>query len=141
TDAHHGDGSWELFASEHDVMYYCFCEGRDDRINNNFNMQLLRPVTPDKYFNLLQKIFIQAVEAFQPEAIFWNWGYDGTAGEYGDMGLPLDLHVKLAAELKAIADRMCSGRLITVLCGGHRRDYAALLIPEIIRVMAGPEIT
>ncbi|MDP2719004.1 MAG: hypothetical protein U1D67_06455 [Dehalococcoidia bacterium] len=141
TDAHHGDGSWELFESDPDVMYFCFCPGRDENSGNNFNIQLPWPLTSDKYLKLVRQYFIPAVKSYQPEAIFWNWGYDGTVGEYGDMGLPVDFHAKLASELKETADKICSGRLITVLCGGQRRDYAARLIPEIIKVLAGPDIS
>ena len=37
--------------------------------------------------------------AFQPEAVFWNWGYDGTSGDYGDLGLTPDVHEAIAARL------------------------------------------
>ena len=74
--------------------------------------------------------------AFQPEILFWNWGYDGTQGDYGDIGITPDCHISLAKELKRMADKICRGRLIVVLCGGSRRDLARFVIPEIIRVIS-----
>jgi hypothetical protein len=43
----------------------------------------------------------------------------------------------MARELKRIADEVCRGRLIVVLCGGSRRDMARRLIPPVVRVLAG----
>ena len=74
--------------------------------------------------------------AFDPEAIFWNWGYDGTIGEYGDMGLTAQLHVQLASQIKSFAAEGCNGRLVVILCGGSRRDLATLIIPRIVEVLA-----
>jgi acetoin utilization deacetylase AcuC-like enzyme len=68
--------------------------------------------------------------------LFWNWGYDGTQGEYGDIGLTPDVHILLANELKTAAKELCQGRLIIVLCGGSRRDLARRLIPDVIIVLA-----
>jgi acetoin utilization deacetylase AcuC-like enzyme len=73
---------------------------------------------------------------FQPEILFWNWGYDGTQGDYGDLGLTENFHISLAKVLKVVADQVLKGRLIVVLCGGSRRDLARYLIPEIIAVLA-----
>ena len=70
-----------------------------------------------------------------PEIVFWNWGYDGTVGEYGDMGLSPEVHLKLAAQIKHVAEETCSGRLIIVLCGGSRRDLARSLIPQVIKTL------
>ncbi|MCJ7593417.1 MAG: hypothetical protein MUO52_01415, partial [Desulfobacterales bacterium] len=59
----------------------------------------------------------------------------GTAGEYGDMGLGPGLHRGLALEIRKMAEEVCKGRLIVVLCGGARRDLATLLIPMVIETL------
>ena len=81
--------------------------------------------------------FLSRSRAFQPEAIFWNWGYDGTQGDYGDIGLTSEAHIRLAQTLRRAADHLCQGRLVVVLCGGGRRDLARRLIPQIISVLLG----
>jgi len=101
------------------------------------NFQVPWRVSDEEYLRLVREGFLPRAKAFQPEAIFWNWGYDGTQGDYGDIGLTPDCHVRLAQELKGAADSMCHGRLIVVLCGGSRRDLARRLIPQLIRVLAG----
>ncbi len=94
-------------------------------------------VTDAEYLRLVKEAFFHRAQAFQPEMLFWNWGFDGTRGEYGDIGLTPDSHISLALELKAMADRLCQGKLVTVLCGGRRRDLASRLCLSIIKVMAG----
>ena len=82
--------------------------------------------------NLVREEFVSRAKAFGPELIFWNWGYDGTLGEYGDMGLSPDCHFALAEELRALAEEVCSGRLVVVLCGGQGRETATYMIPKVI---------
>ena len=137
TDAHHGDGTWEIFSDDTDVLYMCFCSGSYEEKNNKVNIQVPWSVSDDEYLWLISEHFLPRVESFIPEAIFWNWGYDGTNGEYGDIGLTPESHVLFARELKRAADTLCHGRLIVVLCGGSRRDLAHHLIPNVIRVLAG----
>jgi acetoin utilization deacetylase AcuC-like enzyme len=83
---------------------------------------------------------LERVKTFCPEILFWNWGYDGTQGEYGDIGLTPEVHILLARELKKIADEVSHGRFIIVLCGGSRRDLARYLIPKMIEVLAETEL-
>jgi len=136
TDAHHGNGTWEIFEDDSDVLYVCLCPNRFEEKNNKVNVQVPCKVSDAEYLRLVREGFIERARAFAPEAIFWNWGYDGTQGEYGDVGLTPNLHVRLAMALKEAADELCQSRLIVVLCGGSRRDLARRLIPDIIRVLA-----
>ena len=85
---------------------------------------------------IAEKAFENQVTPFRPEVIFWNWGYDGTVGDYGDIGISREFHARMAGGIKKLADEQCSGRLIVILCGGSRRDYAAYLIPRLIGVLA-----
>ncbi len=135
TDAHHGDGTWDIFKDDQDVQYICLCSGRDAETNHKINVRVPSQLDDQAYLHLLSGR-LGKVAAFRPELIFWNWGYDGTRGEYADMGLTPGLHARLAAVLQNAAGRICSGRLITVLCGGSRRDLARKLIPGIIEVLA-----
>lgn len=139
TDAHHGNGTWEIFEADAELLYVCFCSNRSLEENNKVNIHVPWRVGDEEYLRLVTEGFLPRAKAFQPEAILWNWGYDGTQGEYGDIGLTPDFHVRLAQKLKEAADAVCQGRLIVVLCGGSRRDLAHRLIPQLIRVLAAQE--
>lgn len=141
TDAHHGDGTWEIFESDPNVLYVCFCGYPFSEENNNVNIQVPVRVKDEEYLRCIKEGFLLRAKTFQPEILFWNWGYDGTQGEYGDIGLSPDVHILLANELKRVANEICQGRLIIVLCGGSRRDLAHYLIPRIIKILTERDIT
>jgi acetoin utilization deacetylase AcuC-like enzyme len=136
TDAHHGNGTWELFENNPRVLYICFCSGGSQKKNTNLNVHIPRKVRDSAYLSLAKDSFQKWIIPFQPEIIFWNWGYDGTIGEYGDIGLSQGFHIQMAKEIRRLAQKICGGKLIVVLCGGSRRDYAKLLIPSIIDILA-----
>jgi len=136
TDPHHGDGTWELFENNLAVLYICFCSGSFQEKNQNVNIHVPFKVKDSSYLALAKDCFQKWVKVFQPEIIFWNWGYDGTIGEYGDIGVTPESHLQMAREIKELANEVCSGRLIIILCGGSRRDYANFLIPRIITILA-----
>ena len=56
--------------------------------------------------------------------------------EYVDKGLTKDCHLEIAKIIKGTADKMCQGRLITILCGGSSHAVATYIIPRIIAHMA-----
>jgi acetoin utilization deacetylase AcuC-like enzyme len=135
TDAHHGDGTWEIFEADPDVLYVCFCTDPYWEENNKVNIQVPMRVKDEEYLKLIREGFSPRFKIFQPEILFWNWGYDGTQGEYGDIGLTPECHILLAKELKAMAVENSGGRFIIVLCGGSRRDLARYLIPQVIEIL------
>lgn len=135
TDAHHGDGSWELFENDPRVLYVCFCNGAFEEKNANVNIQVPLQIRDEEYIRLVRENLEERLSHFKSDLIFWNWGYDGTVGEYGDIGLTPHLQMRLAFEIKKLAQEFCKERLIVVLCGGSRRDYAFYLIPKIINTL------
>jgi acetoin utilization deacetylase AcuC-like enzyme len=136
TDAHHGDGTWELFANDSEVLYLCLCSEPFEEINYNVNLHVSSGISDNDYVELVEDALSRYIGPFGPELLFWNWGYDGTTGEYGDMGLSPSCHLKVARLLAATARELCKGRLIVVLCGGSCRELACQLIPKIIRILA-----
>jgi len=137
TDAHHGDGTWELFADRPEVLYICFCREPSHERNGNVNVHIPFQAGDEGYLHITRNVFDRWIKPFSPEIIFWNWGYDGTVDEYGDMGLSPEFHVRLCSEIKEMAEDVSKGRLVVVLCGGSRRDLARLIIPGVIEVLAG----
>jgi hypothetical protein len=56
-------------------------------------------------------------------------------GKYADIGLTLELHVRLASEIREVAEEVSEGRLTVILYGGRRRDLASMIIHGIIWVL------
>ncbi len=137
TDAHHADGTRDIFGHDDSVLHVCLCNQECVDEYGNVDVEIPFETSDDEYLVRLEREFGPRAAAFRPEYIFWEFGYDATQGEYGDKGLTRDCHLKLARVIKGVADSACHGRLITILCGGSGRALATYTIPRIIRCLAG----
>ncbi|MFC1943074.1 hypothetical protein ACFLWO_00620 [Chloroflexota bacterium] len=136
TDCHHADGTRDIFVHDRDVLHICFCYQDYSDNDNNVDVKIPYRTSDGEYLSRVRGEFVPRVVAFEPEYIFWEFGYDATQGEYGDKGLTRDCHPGLARLIKETADKVCQGRLITILCGGSGRAVATYTIPRIINCLA-----
>jgi len=136
TDSHHANGTRDIFAGDDDVLHVCFCY--QDYVDEHNNVDVMIPYhsSDEEYLTRMRQEFVPRAITFKPEYIFWEFGYDATQGEYGDKGLTRDCHLELARLIKGVADKVCHGRLITILCGGSGRAIATYTIPRIIDCLA-----
>jgi acetoin utilization deacetylase AcuC-like enzyme len=136
TDAHHADGTRDIFANDESVLHVCCCWQDYADGKNNVDIKIPYGISDEEFLNRLERALESRVLQFQPEIIFWEFGYDATRGEYGDKGLSPDCHPRIASLVKSLADRACQGRLIAILCGGSSRSIARYTIPRIINCLA-----
>jgi acetoin utilization deacetylase AcuC-like enzyme len=136
TDCHHADGTRDIFKKDSNVLHVCFCHQNYSDSHNKVDIMIPSHTSDEEYLAKVREEFIPRAESFKPEYIFWEYGYDATQGEYGDKGLTRDCHVKLAQIIKAVADSICQGRIVVILCGGSGRAVAAYTIPRIISCLA-----
>jgi len=136
TDCHYADGTRDIFGNDESVLHVCFCH--QDYSDNHNNVDVLIPyrASDEEYLARMRQEFVPRAASFNPEYIFWEFGYDATRGEYGDKGLTRDCHLELARLIKGVANRVCRGRLIVILCGGSGRALATYTIPRIIACLA-----
>jgi len=90
------------------------------------------------YFDLVKRNFPGRVAGFSPDFLFWYFGFDTHAGDYGDIGLTGPCYLHLAALMRDLAGKSCGGKLEVVLGGGSRTELASSLIPPVIERLAGP---
>ena len=146
TDAHHADGTREIFRADPDVFHLCFC-GTDYESGDGTKVDVAYP-TPweaggrerpmdDAYFDLVARHARSRVGRFRPDLLFWYFGFDTHRGDYGDIGLSGPCYWKIAEMMKALAEEVCRGRIEVVLGGGSHQRLATRLIPPIIERLAG----
>jgi acetoin utilization deacetylase AcuC-like enzyme len=146
TDAHHGDGTRDLFRGDPDVLHICFC-GTDYESEDGTKVDVACP-SPwengrgersmnDLYFDLIARHVPRRVSRFKPDLLFWYFGFDTHQGDYGDIGLSGPCYWKIADLMKSLAGEICGGKLEVVLGGGSHREIATYLIPPIIERLAG----
>lgn len=141
TDAHHGDGTRDIYQDDPEVLHVCLC-GFDfvsqDGTKVDVAVNPLSHENPDEeYLHVAEEAFTQRAERFKPDLFIWYFGYDGHRGDYGDMGLSITCYLGLASLMVGLAEKLCGGRLLTVLGGGSRTDLATAILPRIIARLAG----
>ncbi len=146
TDAHHGDGTRDLFSGDRDVLHVCVC-GHEYESPDGTKVDLAWPDARegaaggrsmnDAYLDLVRRQFPERVRRFGPDMIFWYFGFDTHDGDYGDIGLTGPCYWNIASLAKDLADATCAGRLEVVLGGGSHTRIATYLIPPIIEKLAG----
>jgi acetoin utilization deacetylase AcuC-like enzyme len=149
TDAHHGDGTRELFLDDPDILHVCFC-GVEYESPDGTKVDVGYPDprgsgvgTPanDAYFDRVSRQFPDRVRRFRPDLLFWYFGFDTHQGDYGDIGLTGPCYWNIACLMRDLAGEVCGGKFAVVLGGGSRTELATYLIPPVIERLAGPLIT
>jgi len=145
TDAHHGDGTREIFLDDPDILHVCIC-GREyespDRTKVDVGFPDLRGSAADRtandaYFDRVAQQFPDRARRFRPDLLFWYFGFDTHRGDYGDIGLTGPCYWNIALLVRDLAGEVCDGRLAVVLGGGSHTKLATYLIPPVIERLAG----
>lgn len=137
TDCHHGNGTRNIFLDDIDVLHVCFCD--TDRIEGEGTKICVDTgwhSTDELYMERVKEEFFERVADFRPDMILHNLGHDTCQGDYGDRGLSPEFFPRLAAEVKACAERICHGRYLVLTHGGDRADVAEYIFPRIIEILA-----
>ncbi len=153
TDAHHGDGTRDLVKDDPDVLHVCMCYNdykspdgtkidvavrsgwfgwkKNDQGDKSQN---------DIYFEKVCSVFPDAVRHFNPDLLFWYFGFDTHRGDYGDLGLTGECYNNIARLMVDLSLELCSGKLEVVLGGGSRADIAREVIPPVIEILSSYRI-
>ncbi len=143
TDAHHGDGTRDIYGDDPTVLHVCLC-GSDhvSEDGTKVDVEVYRRCleagarSDEVYLGAAEAAFAQRVRSFRPDLLIWYFGFDGHRGDYGDLGLTVACYQGLVGLTLALASQACGRRLLVVLGGGSRTDLATSLIPPIIARLA-----
>jgi acetoin utilization deacetylase AcuC-like enzyme len=132
-DAHHGNGTQDIFYDDPAVMYVSLHEwplypgtgrltdiGRDDGEGTTINFPLPAGATGDVYLDAIDTVVEPAVERFAPTWVLVSAGYDAhRADPLTGLGLSAGDYVDLTARMMALA---APRRLVVFLEGGYDLD-------------------
>lgn len=146
-DVHHGNGTQAcferdptlFFASSHQSPCYPGTGDPSERgVGNILNATLPPGADGTAFRTAWSRTLLPAVDAFAPDLLIISAGFDAHARD------PLaQLRVRepdfawLTAELCALADRHCGGRLVSLLEGGYDLDALATSVAAHVRVLMG----
>jgi acetoin utilization deacetylase AcuC-like enzyme len=146
-DAHHGNGTQEIFYSDPRVLYVSFHEwplypgtGRHDETGHGegegatLNVPLPAGATCDVYLRALDEVVASRVETFAPTWVLISAGFDAhRADPLTGLGLSAGDYAVMTERIAAFG---APGRLIAFLEGGYDlgalRDSVAASLPALV---------
>jgi acetoin utilization deacetylase AcuC-like enzyme len=125
-----------LFASSHQWPLYPGTGARNETGAGNI---LNAPLPPDAdgaaFRAAWRERLLPAVDAFRPQLLLVSAGFDAHARDpLAQLRLQADDYAWITAELVALADRHCGGRIVSSLEGGY--DLVALAESSVAHLRA-----
>ncbi len=132
-DVHHGNGTQHTFYERQDVFFvsshrYPFYPGsgsadetgEGDGKGYTINIPLPAGTGDDEFVGGYEKGVLSALERFQPDVILVSAGFDACyCDPLGGMKVTGDGFRRIGSLLRGTADRVCGGRIVSVLEGGY----------------------
>ncbi|OPY31394.1 MAG: Histone deacetylase domain protein [Methanomassiliicoccales archaeon PtaU1.Bin124] len=136
-DAHHGDGTQDIFYEEEVLtislhrfgpgFYPCTGNMTDIGKNDGYGYHLnvpLPPGVPDEiYLWAYDQVVKEALDAFKPDFILHQFGTDAHFGDsLADLGLTTKAYERIAEMAHDLAHKHCDGKLVVTGGGGYNID-------------------
>ena len=144
-DVHHGNGTEDIFADEEGVLmvstfqhpFYPY-SGTEDPAPNMVNVPLAAGSGSKQFREAVTQHWMPALEKFSPQLVIFSAGFD--AHDEDDMAMLRfvdDDYGWVTTQLKSIADRHSSGRIVSMLEGGYDLSALGRSAVQHLRVLAG----
>lgn len=138
-DVHHGNGTQDLFYDDGSVLFFSTHQspwypftgdaaetGEGRGRGTTLNCPLAAGAGIQEIGAAFEERLLPALEAFQPDLILISAGFDSRENDpLGRFRLTDADFVQLTRLLKQAADRLCEGRLVSVLEGGYHLEGLA----------------
>jgi acetoin utilization deacetylase AcuC-like enzyme len=132
-DAHHGNGTQEVFYASPDVLFvslhqYPWFPGSGDWIENGveaglgytYNVPLPQWAGDEMYLQAFDRLVAPLAERYRPELILASAGFDAHWRDHSSvLGLSVRGYYDVTERLRMIAGSVCEGRLVLLLEGGY----------------------
>ncbi|MCW5699467.1 MAG: histone deacetylase family protein [Rhodospirillales bacterium] len=147
-DVHHGNGTQNHFFRYRDLFYAsshqwpCYpgtgMEHETGVFNNIVNVQL-RPGTGSEEFRRAYKErILPALDDFGPELLLISAGFDAHFRDpLAQLQLQTEDYAWVTRELLEVAEKRCSGRVVSTLEGGYDLDALAASVGVHVKAMMG----
>ena len=135
-DVHHGNGTQDIFYNDRDLFYAsshqhpCYpgtgLPHERGIAGNILNMQLPPGSRGEEFREAWAYGILPALESFKPELLIISAGFDAHAADpLAQLRLNVSDFSWVTDELLALADRVCPGRVVSLLEGGYDLDALA----------------
>jgi acetoin utilization deacetylase AcuC-like enzyme len=151
-DAHHGNGTQEIFYGTDRVLYVSLHEdprgfpgtgfidemGEGKGLGYTVNIPLPFRTDNATYQEALEELVLPIASQYQPEFMLISAGFDGHYTDpVGDLALSTKSYEETFGKLVGLASQLCEGRLVVTLEGGYSLKVLGRLVTSAIAKMAG----
>jgi len=154
-DAHHGNGTQEIFYNTSSVLYISLHEdptvfpgtgfiwdvGVDEGRGYTVNIPLPYKSGDPAYWRAFKTIVLPIIEQYKPQIILISAGFDGYyRDKISELTLSAQIYLKIFQETIRLAHKLCYGKLAAVLEGGYNLWFLRRITAACIGKMAGINI-
>ena len=137
-DAHHGNGTQDIFYKTNKVLYVSLHEdpiefplngfadevGKDEGLGYTVNVPLPYGTDDKIYLKAFNEIASPVIDQYQPQFILVSTGFDNHYTDpVGNMSLSAIIYTKIFDSILESASKLCQGRLVAVLEGGYNLRF------------------
>ena len=151
-DAHHGNGTQNIFWADPDVMFFDlhraapFYPGSGSLTDIGaglgegtiINVPMPAGAGDVAYLKALREILVPAADYFKPDLILVSAGFDAHSFDLA-LNVTYEGFAAMTAVVQKIAEKHCDGRLAMILEGGYNTESLARSVHSVLRVLAGDE--
>ncbi|NMT62690.1 histone deacetylase family protein [Marinobacter orientalis] len=149
-DAHHGNGTQDIFWADPDVMFFDmhraapFYPGTGSLTDvgagrgegTTVNVPMAAGAGDVAYLKAMREILVPAADFFKPDLVLVSAGFDA---HWFDLALNVSYEgfAAMTGIVQQIADRHCNGRLAMILEGGYNTESLSHGVYAVLEVLAG----
>lgn len=149
-DAHHGNGTQDIFWADPDVLFFdthCAApfypgSGDLDEVGGGMgegytiNVPLPEDAGDVAFEKAFREILVPAADYFEPDLVLVSAGFDPHRNDMA-LNLSYDGFAMLTSIVQGIADKHCEGRLAFMLEGGYSLSSLSRGVHTVLQVLAG----
>jgi len=151
-DAHHGNGTQEIFYDTSKVLYVSLHQdprgfpgtgfmdetGEGEGLGYTVNVPFPLRVDDWLYHQGFDQIAIPIIQQYKPQFILVSAGFDGHYTDpVGGLSLSMLGYSQVFSKILNLASRLCQGRLVVALEGGYSLNFLGKIVASAIARMAG----
>lgn len=152
-DAHHGNGTQDIFWADPDVLFFdthCappfypgsgYLEEVGAGLGEGYtiNVPLPEDAGDIAFEQAFREILIPAADRFEPDLVLVSAGFDPHRNDMA-LNVTYDGFAALTGILQEIADKHCEGKIVFALEGGYNLESLARGVHAVLEVLAGGEV-
>jgi len=154
-DVHHGNGTQHIFETDPSVLYVSTHQypyypgtgaadeiGDDDGRGFTVNLPLEAGAVAEDFREASDSVILPVLRQFRPDLLLVSAGFDAHEDDpLGGQRLTAAAFGAMTAELRAVADDCCDGRMVVVTEGGYDLRALAASLDAVIETLASPSAT